>query len=134
LKKSRVAAVAAVLALAVPASGALAQPSAQQITQGNLVAALNDVNVQLDRVNALNNLTISDVQVVNVQDVLNNSNVLDNVLRDANVQILQDFLNNSLNNNNVQILNDALNNNNVSVSRVVAIDVLSGGDVILFNQ
>jgi len=133
--KTRLATFVAALALAgVPVSGALAQPPVTQINQGQLIAALNNVNVQVDRVNALNNLTLNDIQVVNVQDVIHNSSVLNNVLRDANIQVLQDFLNGSLNNNVVQVLNNALNNNNVNVSRVVAIDVLSGGDVILFNQ
>jgi hypothetical protein len=133
MHKSRFAAIAAVIALVgVPASSALAQPI--QINQGQLISALNNVNVQISRVNALNNLTISQVRVVNVQDVIHNSSVLNNALRDANIQVLQNFLNGSVNNNNVQVLNNALNNNNVSISRVVAVDVLSGGDVILFNQ
>ncbi len=133
--KARSAAFAGVLALAgVPVWGALAQPPVTQINQGQLISALNNVNVQVDRVNALNNLTLSDIRVVNVQDVIHNSSVLNNALRDANIQVLQDFLNGSLNNNVVQVLNNALNNNNVNVSRVVAVDVLSGGDVILFNQ
>jgi hypothetical protein len=133
MHKSRFAAIAAVIALVgVPTSSALAQPI--QINQGQLISALNNVNVQISRVNALNNLTISQVRVVNVQDVIHNSSVLNNALRDANIQVLQNFLNGSVNNNNVQVLNNALNNNNVSISRVVAVDVLSGGDVILFNQ
>jgi hypothetical protein len=133
--KSRIATLAAVLALgAIPASSALAQQGTHQVNQGNLISALNNVTAQIDHVNALNNISLNDVQVVNVQDVIHNSSVLNNVLRDANIQVLQDFLNNSLNNNTVQVLNNALNNNNVNVSRVVAIDVLSGGDVILFNQ
>jgi hypothetical protein len=133
--KTRLATFVAALALAgVPVSGALAQPPVTQINQGQLIAALNNVNVQVDRVNALNNLTLNDIRVVNVQDVIHNSSVLNNALRDANIQVLQDFLNGSLNNNVVQVLNNALNNNNVNVSRVVAIDVLSCGDVILFNQ
>jgi hypothetical protein len=133
--KSKLAALAAAAAFAgVPVSGALAQPPVTQINQGQLISALNNVNVQVDRVNALNNLTLNDIRVVNVQDVIHNSSVLNNALRDANIQVLQDFLNGSLNNNVVQVLNNALNNNNVNVSRVVAVDVLSGGDVILFNQ
>ena len=95
--------------------------------------ALNNVAVQIGDVTALNNLTIEDVQVVNVEDVLNNSNVLNNVLRDANVQVLQDFLNNSLN-DNVVIIRDVLSNNLVAISDVIAVNVLSGGDVIVFAQ
>jgi len=105
---------------------------AHGVNQGNLISALNNVAVQVDRVNALNDLTINDVQVVNVENVLKNGKVLNNVLRDANIQVLQDFLNNSANNN--EILNDALNNNNVNVQDVVAVNVLSGGDVVLFTR
>jgi hypothetical protein len=110
--------------------------AAAGLTQGNLIAALNNVAVQIDRVNVLNNVAIADVQVVNIQDVIKNSSVLNNVLRhaDINVQVLQDFLNNSVNNNNVQVLNDVLNQNNVVVSDVIAVNVLSGGDIILFAQ
>ena len=44
--------------------------------------------------------------------------------------MLQDFLNN----NNVEIITDSLNNNDVLVSDVIAINVLSGGDLIVFAQ
>jgi len=106
------------------------------LNQGNLISALNNVAVQIDRLNALNNIAVQDVQVVNVQDVLKNGRVLNNVLQhaDINVQVLQDFLNNSVNNNTVQILNNALNNNDVNVSDVVAVNVLSGGDIVLFTR
>ncbi len=122
--------------MAIGASSAAAAPNqaAGQVNQGNLISALNNVAVQVGDVTALNDLTIQDVQVVNVEDVLNNSNVLNNVLRDANVQVLQDFLNDSLNNNNVEIIKEALNNNNVLISDVVAVNVLSGGDLIVFAQ
>ena len=109
-------------------------PVANQLNQGNLISALNNVAVQLERVSVLNNLTVSDVQVVNVQDVLNNNNVLNHSHFLNDIHVLQNFLNNSVNNNTVQVLNDALNNNNINVSRVVAISVLSGGDVILFTN
>jgi hypothetical protein len=135
--KARIGACAVALALAgFTGSSALAASPVQQITQGNLIAALNNINVQIDKLSALNNLSISNVRVVNVQDVLNNNNVLNNALNrnNVNIQVLQDLLNNSLNNNNVQILDNALNNNDVAIGQVVAIDVLSGGDVIVFNQ
>jgi len=114
---------------------------APQANFGNLVSALNNVAAQIDHVNALNNLTTTaQVQVVNVQDVLNGNNVqaLNNALNHnaTNVQILQDFLNHSVNNNNVQILDQAfqdfLNNNTTTVFVPVAVNVLSGGQVVLF--
>jgi hypothetical protein len=112
------------------------QPQDQvgQITTGNLIAALNNVNVEIGELNALNDLTIGDINIVNVEDVLNNARILNNSRFLNRIRILQDFLNNSLNNNNVEILNDVLNNNNIAISDVVAIDVLSGGDVNVFVQ
>ncbi len=135
MKRVYIAAIATVV-LGVGATSAAAAPNqtARQVNQGNLISALNNVSAQLGDVTALNDLTVQDVQVVNVEDVLNNSNVLNNVLRDANVQVLQDFLNNSLNNNNVEIIKDSLNNNDVLISDVVAVNVLSGGDLVVFAQ
>ena len=84
----------------------------------------------------LNDLTITDVRVVNVEDAVNNNRVLNNVLNNnqTDIAVLQDFLNNSLNNNNVEIIKNALNDNNVAISDVVAIDVLSGSEVVIFVQ
>ena len=139
MKKLTTLATVVALAVGVGAQTASAgHRDNHQVTQGNLIAALNNINVQIDRINALNNLTIQDVQVINVEDVLNNSNVLTN------------FLNNSLNNNTIltnflnnpqcsvvavcNVLNQSLNNNNVLISELIAVNVLSGGDVILFYQ
>src|SRR4051794_13305450 len=87
---------------------------APQANFGNLVSALNNVAAQIDHVNALNNITIGQVQVVNVQDVLNGNNVraLNNALNRNldDVHVLQNFLNNSVNNNNVSVLDQALQN------------------------
>ena len=109
-------------------------PRAAQVTVGNLIAALNNVNVQITRLEALNDLTIQDVRLVNVQDVLNDANIqaFNNALNRNNVEILN--LRNVLNDN--EVIKNALNNNQVpiAVGQVVAIDVLSGGDVIVFYQ
>jgi hypothetical protein len=111
---------------------------APQVGQGTaaLIAALNNVAVVIGELNALNNITIADVQVVNVEDVLNNTDILRNARFLNNITILQDFLNNSLNNNDVEIsiIEDALNNLNIQIGQVVAVDVLSGGDVVVFFQ
>ena len=131
--RKSVALVTTIAAFGFPAA-ANAAPSARQVNQGNLISALNNVAVQVDRVNALNDLTITDVQVVNVQDVIRNSRVLNNALRGADINVLQDFLNNSLNNNNVEIIKNALNENDVLVQDVVAVNVLSGGDLVVFAQ
>ena len=127
---------AGVLILGVPAV-ALAQqtPPVQQTGQatvGNLIAALNNITVQVNNLQALNGLTVQDVRVVNVEDVLNNNNVnaLNNALNNNNVEILN--LRKVLNNN--EVIKEALNNNDVAVNDVVAIDVLSGGDVVVFAK
>ena len=103
-----------------------------QATFGNLIAALNNIAVEIDELNALNNLEIEDVQVVNVEDVLSGNNIraLNNALNRNEVDILN--LRNVLNNN--EVIKNALNRNNVAIGEVVAIDVLSGGDVIVFFQ
>ena len=130
-----VTAGAMMLSLTGPAFAAPTQANQTgQATFGNLIAALNNVNVEINNLEALNNLTIQDVRVVNVENVLNGNNVNALNNNDVDVAILQDFLNNNLNNNNVEILNNALNNNNVAITDVVAIDVLSGGDIVVFVQ
>lgn len=126
--------VVGMLALATPVAASAQRPAqvAPQATFGNLISALNNISVQINKLNALNGLTVSQVRVVNVSDLLNGNNVtaLNNALNKNNVQILN--LRNVLNNN--EVVKNALNNNNVSVSRVVAIDVLSGGDVVVFRR
>jgi hypothetical protein len=97
-----------------------------------LIAALNNVAVVVQEVAVLSN--IGQIQVVNVEDVLNNTDILRNARFLNNITILQDFLNNTLNNNNVEILNNFLNQNNIAIDDVVAIDVLSGGDITIFVQ
>ncbi len=131
--KLRLAAGLTAGAMMLSLSGpAYAEPT--QINTGSLVSALNNVNIEIDNLNVLNNLTITDVQVVNVEDSVNNNQVLNNVLNNnqTDIAILQDFLNNSLNNNNVEIIKDVLNNNDIDIEDVVAIDVLRNGDVVVF--
>lgn len=129
-RKSRLLAplvCAAALAVA-PAAQAEPNQAAAGINQGNLVSALNNIAVQLDRIEALNDLTVQDVRVVNVEDVLRNARVLNNALRDANVQIVQDSLNDN------EVIKQALNQNDVAITDVVAVNVLSGGDVVVFES
>ncbi len=123
--------VAGMLAFGAPAAMAQ-QQTTRQATVGNLIAALNNISVEIGQLNALNNLTVGDVRLVNVDNVLNNNNVraFNNALNRNNVEILN--LRNVLNNN--EIIKNVLNNAKINISRVVAIDVLSGGDVIVFFQ
>jgi hypothetical protein len=105
---------------------------AGQVNAGQLISALNNISVQINRLNALNDLTVQNVRVVNVEDVLRGANIeaLNNALNRNNVEILN--LRNVLNNNTV--IQDVLNNADINISRVVSIDVLSGGDVIVFYR
>jgi len=127
--KVRLAAGLTAGAMMLSLSGpAFAEPV--QVNTGSLVSALNNVNVEIDNLNVLNDLTIQDVQVVNVEDSVNNNRILNN--NETDIAILQDFLNNSLNNNNVEIIKNVLNDNNFDIDDVVAIDVLRNGDVVVF--
>ena len=127
--------LAAILAVSAPSLASAQGGNKQatgQATFGNLIAALNNISVEIGELNALNNLTVQDVKIVYVRDLLNGNNVqaLNNALNRNNVQILN--LTNTLNNNTV--LQNVLNNNNIAINRVIAIDVLSGGGVNLFVQ
>ena len=71
--------------------------------------------------------------MVNVDNVLNNNRVLNNALNrnDVEINVLRDFLNN--NNTDIAVtLRNILNNNDVDIDDVVAINVLSDGEVVVF--
>jgi hypothetical protein len=127
--RTRTAALAATacVALALSAPAALAQPND---SAAGVIAAV--VHVE----DTLNNLQVlsgnGNVEIVTVKDSLNN--VLQNARFLNNITILQDFLNNNTCLAVCQSLNNVLNNNNVQVADLVAIDVLSGGDLILFTR
>ena len=125
--------------LRAPESAELARqnPNTGQATFGNLIAALNNVAVNINNLEALNDLTVADVRVVNVEDLLNGNNVeaLNNALNnnDVDVNVLRDFLNNSVN-DNVVIVNDVLEIGDVLVTDVIALNVnLLSGQVTVFQ-
>lgn len=124
----------AITAFAIPSQSLAQGQSTEQATFGNLIAALNNISVEIDELEALNDLNIEDVQVVNVEDVLRGANIeaLNNALNNNEVEIIE--LENVLNNN--EVIKNALNNLDVDVAvgDVVAVDVLSGGDVIVYYQ
>ena len=129
---------AGIFMLGIPAVTLMQEPAsaqqAGQATVGNLISALNNIAVQIPNLQALNGLNVEDidVRVVNVEDVLNDNNVeaFNNALNRNNVEILN--LRNVLNNN--EVLKNALNNNDVIIDDVVAVEVLSGGDLVVFTQ
>ena len=130
---SMVLALAATLALSVVSAGAAApNPNNQSGGAAGVVAAV--VQIQ----DTLNNLQVlsgnENLEIVTVKDSLNN--VLQNARFLNNITILQDFLNQP----NCSViavcnsLNDVLNDNNVLIADVIAIDVLSGGDIVVFQR
>jgi hypothetical protein len=131
MRSLRTVTLVALLAI-VPAAGLSADAQQRQGTFGNLIAALNNIAVEIDELNALNDLEIGDITLVNVEDVLNGNNVeaLNNALNRNQTEILR--LTDVLNNNTV--LTDFLNNADIAITDVIAIDVLSGGDVVVFAQ
>jgi hypothetical protein len=130
---------AATLAFVAPSNASAQQQQVGQATFGNLIAALNNINAQ---VRALENVDVREVRVVSADNLARGANVeaLNNALNRNNVEILN--LRNVLNNNEVlqNALRNALQNANiltdpnVFVQRVVAIEVLRTGDVIVFYQ
>lgn len=104
---------------------------AQQQAQanfGNLIAALNNVNSQIE---ALEEVDIGDVQVVNVEEIDENLNEnqresLKNAFQNADIEALRNAVQDK------EPLATSLNQDNVQVSDVVAIDVLMGGDVAVY--
>jgi hypothetical protein len=137
MKGIRIAVLTVVLAAALlVAPTASPQPDNRQATFGNLIAALNNINVQIDRLNILSNLTADEIRIVNVENVLSGNNIqaLNNALNNNDVDVLRDFLND----NECSVvavcnsLNNVLNNADIAITDVIAINVLSGGDVVVF--
>lgn len=132
MKRTLSALFVGALVVLAAAPAVSAQQNSEQATFGNLVAALNNISAQIDNLEALNDLTVEDVRVVSADNLLRGANVeaLNNALNRNNVEVLR--LRDVLNDN--EIIKNALNNNNVAVNDVVAIDVLSGGEVVVFTQ
>ncbi|MGH8947040.1 MAG: hypothetical protein ACRDVL_12955 [Acidimicrobiia bacterium] len=126
--RAAAALVAALLTMAL-AMPAMAAHTIEDSAAG-VVAAVVHVEDSLNDLDALNDLTIQDVHIIEVNDSLNN--VLQNARFLNNIDVLRDALDNLLANPNCSVIavcdsiNNTLNNNNILVSDVVAIDVLSG--------
>jgi hypothetical protein len=124
--------LALVCAIAVPAATAAPSPNNQSGGAAGLVAAVVQLQDTLNDLTALNNT--GTIKVVEISDSLNN--VLQNASFLNNITILQDFLNQP----DCSViavcdsLNNVLNENNVAISDVVAVDLLSGGDINVFVQ
>jgi len=125
-----VLALAGTMMLSVISTGAAA-PN-QVGTAAGVVAAVVQVDRTLNDLQVLSN--IGNLEIVTVKDSLNN--VLQNAKFLNNITILQNFLNNPT--CSVVAVCDSLqnflNDNNVLITDVVAINVLSGGDIVIFRR
>ena len=123
-------------ALLAPTEASYQQNNTGQATFGNLIAALNNITLNINNLEALNDLTIQDVRVISADNLLRGANInaLNNALNqnDVDINVLRDFLNNSVNNNTV-IVRDVLDVGNINVDDVIAISVLSG-EVTVFTM
>jgi len=127
---SLVLALAATMALSVVSAGA-AKPN-QVGGAAGVVAAVVQVDRTLNELQVLSN--IGNLEIVTVKDSLNN--VLQNARFLNNITILQNFLNNPT--CSVVAVCDSLQNflnaNDVLITDVIAINVLSGGDIVIFQR
>jgi hypothetical protein len=102
---------------------------ARQANFGNVISALNNVSAQVQNVRALNDV---NVVAVDVEDVLSGNNVqaLNNALNrnDVDINVLRDAINNN------DVLVEALEDANIAITDVIAVNVLSGGDVVVFTR
>ena len=127
---SLVLALAGTMMLSVISTGAAA-PN-QVGTAAGVVAAVVQVDRTLNDLQVLSN--IGNLEIVTVKNSLNN--VLQNARFLNNITILQNFLNNPT--CSVVAVCDSLQNflnaNDVLITDVVAINVLSGGDIVIFQR
>ena len=127
---SLVLALATTMALSLVSTGA-AKPN-QVGGAAGVVAAVVQVDRTLNDLQVLSN--IGNLEIVTVKDSLNN--VLQNARFLNNITILQNFLNNPT--CSVVAVCDSLQNflnaNNVLITDVIAINVLSGGDIVIFQR
>jgi hypothetical protein len=103
---------------------------ARQANFGNVISALNNVSAQVQNVNALNDVNVVDA--MDVEDVLSGNNVqaLNNALNrnDVDINALRDAISNN------DVLVEALEEADIAINDVIAVDVLSGGDVVVFTR
>ncbi len=131
MKALRFLAALPILALVVVAAtpSAQAQPTnPRQVSVGGVI----DVLLQNTTVQIPVNVRQNQIGLVNLNDVLNNAeiqvlnNALNGPILSNNRIIVQDVLNNN------EIVKDVLNNSNIVIGEVVAVDVLSGGRLTIF--
>lgn len=133
-----------IIAISVP-SDALAQEQAaeqatpteqaalaEQATFGTLIAAINGASAEIEGFQALDGLAVEDVQVVNVNDLVGDADAaaFDEALAQNEAEIAE--WGNVLNEN--EVVTGVLTGAEVAVTDVVAVDVLSGGEVVVYYR
>jgi len=139
ISRLAVALVAALLAMAL-AVPAMAQRPVDHNAAG-VIAAVVHVQDSLNDLVDIGDVDIEDINVIVIRDSLNNALQNSPILSD-NVVTLRNFLNDlvALEDTECSLIafcdafKEFLNNNDVLISDVVAIDVLSGGDINLYVQ
>lgn len=133
---------AAALILGLSAVPAAAAPSTNATQQSGGAAGLVAAVVQLDvtNVNVLNDVldNAGNIEIVTVKRSLNRVLNRNDVLSD-NVITVRNVLTNFLNDPDCSVVavcdsfQEFLNNNDVTITDVVAIDVLGGGDIRIYT-
>lgn len=133
-----------IIAISVP-SDALAQEQAaeqatpteqaaltEQATFGTLIAAISGASAEIEGFQALDDLAVEDVQVVNVNDLVGDADAeaFNEALAQNEAEIAE--WGNVLNEN--EVVTGVLTGAEVAVTDVVAVDVLSGGEVIVYYR
>lgn len=124
------------LALLVGRPSTVAAQPGQPIPEksfSNLIAALNNVNSEI---RALRNREFQNVLFANVRDMRDNldesqNQMLDKAIEDANLEPLHDYL---LNNKALSTALREKRRDKVHVKDVVAVDMLSDGDVVVYFE
>ncbi len=104
----------------------------EQATFGTLIAAINGAGAEIEGFQALDGLAVEDVQVVNVNDLVGDADAaaFNEALAQNEAEIAE--WGNVLNEN--EVVTGVLTGAEVAVTDVVAVDVLSGGEVVVYYR
>ena len=125
-------AIAGALLLAAAPVIARAQSRSSQGSVSALIGAVSSISAQLAALNAIAGLTTREVQLVNAATILDKSNgpVLNNLFtkRSADITRLQSALGSNT------VVMQSLTTANVDLTRVLALDVQPGGNVVVYYR
>ncbi len=125
-------AIAGALLLAAAPVVARAQSRSSQGSVSALIGAVNSISAQLAALNAIAGLTTREVQLVNAATILDKGNtpVLNNLFTKFGADITR--LQSALGSNTVVM--QSLTAANVDLTRVLALDVQPGGNVVVYYR